>query len=426
MSLETHISGAEDKLIDGLSFAGRNTASYVTERRNCSFQPQSGGLFSPNGIRLMRFNLADQTGWLQGDTVRLVFQIQNTTAQPLVPICDTPNGMFRRLRVICNGSAIVEDIEEYSRVSQMFATLLPSARRYNDIRESWGATTDPASLSQPFVADPIPAGASRTVVVHLLSSMLSQGKAIPLNMLPLVLELELDDANRAFAGDANAWLITRPRLIADVMTLDASLQNSYAKHILDGSSIPIMMHGLYSLKATITDNTQFSLPINRGFSRLSTIYWSFIGPDGVGKEVTTFFHPLRVLTDPADAVSPLVAVTAATDTFSWNITVGSDRYPQFDCDSVGESFHRLRMAQLVHQGSDSFSISSSQYRSDKAIFACSFEKAPGQASHTGINTRSGSQVCLNFKNVGAARQVHVVLHYEVAVNVSSAGCEILD
>ena len=112
---------------------------------------------------------------------------------------------------------------------------------------------------------------------------------IRLNMLPLVLELELDDDNRAFAGDANAWTVTRPRLIADVLTLDNSLQNSYSKFILDGSSIPIMMHGLYSLKATITDTIQFTLPINRGFSRLSTVYFSFIGPDG--KETTTFYHP---------------------------------------------------------------------------------------------------------------------------------------
>jgi hypothetical protein len=154
MSLETHISGAEDKLVDGLSFAGRNTASYITERRSCSFQPQSGGLFSPNGIRLMRFNLADQTGWLQGDTVRLVMTIQNLSANPLVPICDSPNGLFRRLRVICNGSAICEDVEDYSRVSQMFSNLLPSDRRYNDIRESWGGPrirrpwTSPSSRSR--------------------------------------------------------------------------------------------------------------------------------------------------------------------------------------------------------------------------------------------------------------------------------------
>jgi hypothetical protein len=185
-----------------------------------------------------------------------------------------------------------------------------------------------------------------------------------------------------------------------------------------------MMHGLYSLKATVTDGTMFSLPINRGFSRLSTVYWSLIGPDG--KETTQFFHPLKQLVTPADPDSGLIPSTTATDTLSWNITVGSDRYPQFDCDSVGESFHRLRVAQLIHQGSDSFSMSSDQYRSDTFIAAMNLEKAPGAASHTGINTRSGSQLSLNFKNLGATRQIHVVMHYEVVCNVSASGVEILD
>ena len=149
MSLETHISGSEDKLIDGLAFQGRNTASYITERRSCSFQPQSGGIFSPNGVRLMRFNLADQSGWLQGDTVRLCLTIQNTGALPLVPVVDSPASMIRRVRLICNGSAIVEDIEEYSRVHQMFSLLLPSERRFNDIRETLGATRPRLALTNP-------------------------------------------------------------------------------------------------------------------------------------------------------------------------------------------------------------------------------------------------------------------------------------
>ena len=45
MSLETHIAGSEDRLLDSLTFAGKSTASYVTERRNCTFAPQSRGNF---------------------------------------------------------------------------------------------------------------------------------------------------------------------------------------------------------------------------------------------------------------------------------------------------------------------------------------------------------------------------------------------
>ena len=123
MSLETHIAGAEDKLLDSLHFAGKTSASYVTERRSVSFAPQAASNFTPNGVRLMRFNLADQNGWLEGNTLRLVFTLHNATANPLVPICDSPASMFRRLRVIGNGSAMIEDIEEYGRVHEMFSML---------------------------------------------------------------------------------------------------------------------------------------------------------------------------------------------------------------------------------------------------------------------------------------------------------------
>ncbi len=164
---------------------------------------------------------------------------------------------------------------------------------------------------------------------------------------------QCDDFDRAFAGTDNDWVITRPRLISDILTLDNALQNSYAKFILDGRSLPFMMHGLYSLKATITSPGMYTLPINRGFSRLSTIYWTFW--DAQGKETTRFFSPLNQVVS-----GDLVPVSTQTDTLEWIIQVGSDRYPQFDGDSHAESYHRLRTAQLIHQGSDSFSISSQQ------------------------------------------------------------------
>ena len=83
MSLETHIAGVDDALVPPLHFSGSpNTASYITERRNCSFAPQSGGVFGPGGVRLLRFNLADQSGFLDGSTLRLAFKLKNTHASP--------------------------------------------------------------------------------------------------------------------------------------------------------------------------------------------------------------------------------------------------------------------------------------------------------------------------------------------------------
>jgi hypothetical protein len=322
---------------------------------------------------------------------------------------------------------MIEDIEEYGRVREMFSMLQSSARRYNAHAEGWGSTDlHSATFNSPGAPDPIPGNSARTVVVKLLSSFLTQGKAIPLNMVPVVIELELSGADEAFEGFNNSWYITQPRLVGDVLTLDNALQNSYASHILQGKQLPYMMHGLYSLRATIpTGSTMYSLPIARGFTRLSTCYFSFWNTsdsavDDNHKYANRFISTLSIGAASNDN-------TAEADQCSWNITVGAVRYPEFDCSCLQESWYRLSLAQLMNTGKDSFSISPYQYRHDKFIGAMNFEKALGQAGHSGVNTRSGSQLPLNFRGLPTyIDTIHVVLHYEVAVNVSAAGIEVLD
>jgi hypothetical protein len=314
---------------------------------------------------------------------------------------------------------MIEDIEEYGRVHEMFSLLQSSSRRYNALAEGWGSTDEhTATFDNPGDPDPIPGNSARTLVIKLLSSFLTQGKAIPLNMVPVVVEIELGGADDAFSGSGNSWYITQPRLIGDVLTLDNALQNSYASHILQGKQLPFMMHGLYSVRATIPQgSTLYSLPIARGFTRLSTCYFSFW--TGAGKYVNTFNSIVNVDSTTNN--------TTDSDGASWNILIGAQRYPEFDCSSVQESWYRLSLAQMMHTGKDSFSISPHQYRTNKFIGAMNFEKALGQAGHSGVNTRSGSQLTLNFRGLPpSVNTIHVVLHYEVAVNVSAAGIEVLD
>ena len=95
-----------------------------------------------------------------------------------------------------NGSGVVEDIQNYNRVHKIRSELLPSQRRMNNVCESWGGTNSVSTLSSPGVASPIPADSERIVMVHLMSSFLSQGKMIPLSLIPAVLELELGERSK--------------------------------------------------------------------------------------------------------------------------------------------------------------------------------------------------------------------------------------
>ena len=419
MSLETHISGSEDRLLDSLHFAGRNSASYITARREATFAPSSAASWPAKG--LIRFNLADHAGWLDGGTLRLIMTITNNHVTSALNLTGSTSAatMFRRVRIIANGSAVIEDIEEYGRVFQMFSHLQPPQRRFTNSLETWGdRDSHEGMLGLPNSTDAIPANSSRQVCVQLLSSILSQGKLLPLSMLPLTIEMELDDTNAAFQGSSNDWTITRPRLVADVCELDQTLQNSYASHILAGKSLPFYLNGIYSVKASVPSGSSlYTLPIARGFTRLSAIYVTFSDMAGSSKWVNHFYNPLHGAEE---------ANTTAEDTMSYNFTIGSDRWPQFDCESIQESAYRLRLTTAAHLGNDIFSISGQDYRESTFIIGQSFEKAPGMNAHTGYNTRSGAQLCLNFKNLGAVSMVHCVLVYDSVLNVSAAGAEILD
>ena len=149
-ALETHISSLSESLIDGMSFANRNTASYITARKSTSFQTQSVGTVSPANLRIMRFNLADAEGaWMDGSVLRIAMNVNNVGTSSLTPTTNSPSSMFRRCRILCGGTEIY-DLLDYGRVHQLMTLQQPAASLMEDAIEGWGSTntasTDPSTL----------------------------------------------------------------------------------------------------------------------------------------------------------------------------------------------------------------------------------------------------------------------------------------
>ena len=134
-------TGTNDSLLDALDFRLPDVANYIVDRTSCTFFPQGGNAYSPGGVRLIRFVLADNSQFIDPTTIRLAFKLQNKTpavnppaAQPLnllgPPIC-----LFLRGRVLVNGT-LVEDINYLGRTMMMFNKLRPAARVIEDLLES--------------------------------------------------------------------------------------------------------------------------------------------------------------------------------------------------------------------------------------------------------------------------------------------------
>lgn len=89
-------------------------------------------------------------------------------------------------------------------------------------------------------------------------------KWIPLALVSggFVIQMELNaDSGAAFdTTNTPNWGITDVSFLANIHTIDSSLANSYAKHILGGNSISFSTKSMVVTKHLITDST-FTIPI---------------------------------------------------------------------------------------------------------------------------------------------------------------------
>ena len=100
-------SGAEDHLIEGLSFMPPSaTANYALEARQVTYQAESGNRFDPVSSCVIRFRLADH-GFLEASSAKLALTLKNKGDQPITP-CWQLMSLFRRARLLAS-SQLVED-----------------------------------------------------------------------------------------------------------------------------------------------------------------------------------------------------------------------------------------------------------------------------------------------------------------------------
>jgi len=296
--MEATAQSVEDYLIDGLSFKLRPGASYITNRRSVSYFPQGGNQYSPTGVKVIRIMLTGDA-WLDPSTIRVMFNVMNTnpTAGNMLYPVSGPWCFFRRLRVLCGGQ-LIEDIDYYSRVHEMFHNFQSVNTRANDSIEGFAGTEYDLNLT-PNTANTglcwIAPGTSMTVLFRPLSGLLNQDKFLPIRYAPITLEFEVVNnltdcviAPTILAGGgpssavgdftttdtSTSWEIQQFQVKCDVCTLDNALDNEYAQHLLSGKSLPINFATYVTQLQAITANSSVSINVQRAFTRLKSAFIS--------------------------------------------------------------------------------------------------------------------------------------------------------
>ena len=110
---------------------------------------------------------------------------------------------------------------------------------------------------------------------------------------------------------------------------------------------------------------------------------------------------------PAAASVPLQEGKGFQDysrNLSWQLQIANKKFPEFECQSLSEAFYFLRRTLHYHNPEqNSINISYKQYRENKFIIGCSFEKMQ-DLNFTGQNTKMGSLITFKIKGTEGVLQ----------------------
>ena len=444
--MEATAQSVEDYLIDGLSFKLRPGASYITNRRSVSYFPQGGNQYSPNGVKVIRIMLTGDS-WMDPSTIRVMFNLVNTgTANQVLCPVSGPWCFFRRLRVLCGGQ-LLEDIDYYNKVHEMFHYFQSGTVRQNDNTEGFlgseynlNNAVFPNSVSTRIEG----AGGYMAVAFRPLSGLINQDKYLPIRYAPITLEFEIVNnftdcviAPTVFAAGvtpgandftttntSTSWEIQQFQIKCDVCTLDNALDNEYAQHLLSGKSLPINFATFVTQLQAITSNSSVSINVQRAFTRLKSAFVSLVNSNvlttGTRKEFNFFYNPSFGSTNLYDS----------SKSVQFQLQIGSKLYPEYPMWSTQEAFYQLRKTLGVHATSfHSIDISSQEYNTTKYIVGIDTEKVLA-AGFTGLNTKAGDLMTVKFNRMPtdntAPDKMYIILHADVVMNIRDSGVEIFE
>jgi len=364
-----------------------------------------------------------------------------------------PHTFFKRMRILAGGQ-VIEDIDNYNRVHEMFKTLQANDTNINDKAEGFGQSYDHNTELDKLTLLGIPPGESQTVLFKPCSGIFNQEKMLPIRYMPITIELELvNDSDEPIVSDTTTgqdsfdvsqtasgntsmlWQIQNVQVKCDVVTLDNQLDNSYAEHLLSGKALPINYQTYVSQKQSILSGNNGSqkvrLNVTRALTRLKNVLITLDKPaSGQNyapkfKEWNSFYSPMEDYTG-----AQRNSWAADGEIADFQVQIGSKLFPEYPIRSHAEAYYQLRKTLGKHDQHNSFDITQHEYRCRKFIMGIDMEKVL-EAGYTGINTRAGDLMNIRFDHKSAdadrwAQSMHIVLTSDQILEVRDSGVQVFD
>jgi hypothetical protein len=370
--------------------------------------------------------------------------------------------LFTRVRTLINGTS-VEDIQYHSKLVALDYTLFHThERNVADLMEMpWAEET----ALPPLARRDIPGGASVRFSCPLLCGLANQPLYLWLKAAPLTFEFEMTPNPRDIfapttsatntAGNYSPWggatarnqdnfTLSDAVIRCDMLTIDNSLVEQYASHLLAGRPLSIPFTSFVNIYQVLPDRSTFTLQMMRALSRIKNIFWCFapqvcqlsppICPANVAITGLATGHQAADAAALSTAAQP--ATLVANDNMQWQLQIGGRCWPQMPCRGITESYYRLRSC-LDQTQHGTFAITPNGYRTSQTYFGVDLEKAAvgsAGASFTGLSTRGGEALVLIVNNLSATttaagqfpQVIFAFVHADLILNVTASGAEVLE
>lgn len=416
-----------DVLVGPLQYGLDPQGSYVTARRESTTFSNVNSA-SPAGVKTITINVGSSSEWLDPQSAILSFLVTNTGADALWPATPGAECLFDRLQIRL-GSTLVEDIQEFGKLSHIMHQLSMSPqKRLDQGHIGFGTTAATANgsyfLSGQHDARTIAHAQSKRVYMKFdLSGLFSQAKWIPLFALGgqgLQIQLSLAPAaqavilSHASTSYSHEYNLTDIRLLASMCSLNGELQESFNAALLNGTSLKLPIRSWECLVNYLSADSagSFDIAISKNYTRLSSLFAVFNknppSDDGTKvKLVNTSYFPGG----------------AAIENMSYALHLGSRRIPDNDVRGTSESWFRLQNAVgLYNSLAHATSVDQDSYTSDTFALGIDCERLP-MVSASGENLSTGQTIFLKIKGMGSTsadvpRRATVCAHFESVISIT--------
>ena len=248
------------------------------------------------------------------------------------------------------------------------------------------------------------------------------------------------------------WELNNVIIRAEVITLDNTVNNNIVSHLLGGSSLKLAFPMYHTITQTFNNaGTEINMNIVKSSSKLTGAFITLYRtprqgvmnlkylPDNYIYKRWNYFYNNQVnarINDSGDAGTPDLQGKGFQDygrNLSWQIQLGNKKYPEFESQSLSETFYYLRRAiHYMNPDQDALSFSYRQYRENKFIIGMSFEKM-ADVNFTGVNTKMGSLITFKLKGTEGAlpageavEEIFTHLISEAVLEIRESGSVVYD